>query len=88
MEGGINVHWSNGERFVYPYKMLRFLCPCALCVDENSGRRMLQPTSIPDDVIIVDWLTIGRYSLQFLWSDGHETGIYPYTMLLNIAKNI
>ena len=30
---------------------------------------------------------MGKYALQFLWSDAHETGIYPYNSLLGYALN-
>jgi DUF971 family protein len=32
-------------------------------------------------------LVVGKYALQFLWTDGHDSGIYPYQMLLRLAAN-
>ncbi len=52
-----------------------------------TGRKLLNVASVPEDIIVVEHITVGKYALQFLWSDGHETGIYPYTMLLNLAEN-
>ena len=79
------ISWSNQDKSVYKYRDLRFQCPCALCVDENTGKRVIKLASVHDDTIIVDWIFVGRYALQFLWSDAHETGIYPYTMLLRLG---
>ena len=42
---------------------------------------------IRDSIIIVDYLIIGKYAIQFLWSDAHDTGIYPYLSLINFALN-
>jgi len=36
---------------------------------------------VPEDVVAIDWMNIGRYAVQFLWSDAHETGIYPFKYL-------
>jgi DUF971 family protein len=41
---------------------------------------------VPEDVIAVDFLEVGRYALQFLWTDGHSTGIYPFNMLRRLAR--
>lgn len=29
---------------------------------------------------------VGRYALQFVWSDGHATGIYPWDYLRRIGE--
>ena len=42
-------------------------------------------SAVPDDVIAVEYIEVGRYALQFLWTDGHGTGIYPFAMLLRLA---
>ena len=42
-----------------------------------SGRQLLNVAMVPEDIIAVDYLEVGRYALQFLWTDGHSTGIYP-----------
>ena len=83
---GIQITWSNGTQHVFPYRYLRLQCGCAACVEETSGARILNVADVPDDVIVVDYITVGRYALQFLWSDGHSTGIYPYRMLLRMAE--
>ena len=47
--------------------------------------QLLNVADVPDDIIAVDHIVVGNYALQFLWSDGHSTGIYPYRMLLRMA---
>lgn len=80
-EQAIVVLWDDGHRSPYPHRYLRLRCPCASCVDEWSGRPRLDPDQVPQDVHAVDHMQVGNYALQFLWSDTHYTGIYPYTFL-------
>ena len=84
---GVRIAWSDGREALFHYRPLRLICRCARCEDEMTGERQLDERSVPADVIVVEWLRIGRYALQFLWSDGHETGIYPYSMLLDVAES-
>lgn len=81
------IRWSDGRSCSYPYRYLRLQCACASCIEEMTGRKLLNVASVPEDIIVVDYITVGKYALQFLWSDGHETGIFPYTMLLKLAEN-
>ena len=83
---GIRINWSSGGQHTFPYRYLRLQCGCAACVEETSGERIISVADVPEDVIIVDYIRVGRYALQFLWSDGHSTGIYPYRMLLRMAE--
>ncbi len=82
---GISISWSDGSTCLYPYRYLRLQCGCAGCVEEMTGRQLLNVAMVPEDVIVVDYLEVGRYALQFLWTDGHSTGIYPFTMLRRLA---
>ena len=36
---------------------------------------------VSDDIQPLDVQLVGRYALQFSWSDGHDTGIYPFEVL-------
>ena len=80
------IEWSDGHVSRYPHRELRIECACAVCIDEMSGRRVLDVLSIPPDVFAVDYIPVGKYALQFAWSDGHTTGIYPFRMLRQICK--
>lgn len=82
---GVRITWSSGEVHTFPYRYLRLQCGCAACVEELTGARILNVADVPEDVIVVDYIHVGSYAIQFLWSDGHSTGIYPYRMLLRMA---
>lgn len=82
LEDGVRIvfRWPDRTR-VHEARELRTNCPCAVCVDEMTGRRLLDPARVPPDVRALDYARIGRYAVQFSWSDGHRTGIYPYERL-------
>lgn len=75
------IYWSDGQKFTYGAKDLRFACPCAVCVDEFSGVRRITADSIPTDVALEKALPVGRYGVNLVWSDKHSTGIYTYRYL-------
>ena len=71
------IKWSDGLTCRYPFRYLRLQCGCAGCVEEMTGRQLLAPASVPDDILILDHMPVGRYAMQFMFTDGHGTGIYP-----------
>ena len=77
----LEVEWADGHRTSYATAELRRLCPCAHCVNELTGVRMLDPADVPDDLTHLDVRLVGNYALALRFSDGHETGIYPFRML-------
>lgn len=81
----LRIRWQDGEVSELEPRVLRLLCPCAGCVDERSGVRMLTPGMVAPDVSPLAIHPVGRYALQFIWSDGHRTGIYPFEYLRRIA---
>lgn len=81
---GILIEWDTaGHEAWFPARALRLACPCAVCVDEMSGRQLLDPASIPGDIRSVSLALVGAYGLQVRWSDGHGTGIYTFQRLLS-----
>lgn len=77
----IELEWSDGARTSYSAAELRRICPCALCVNEVTGARMLDPRSVPDDLTQSDAALVGHYALSLRYSDGHHTGIYSFAYL-------
>jgi DUF971 family protein len=79
--GDIQIVWDDDHVSVYPHADLRWLCSCASCVDEWSGKRHLERAAVPADVQ-PQWMgLVGNYALQISWSDGHSTGIYSFEYL-------
>lgn len=84
----LGFDFDDGTRAVFRLRDLRLACPCALCVDENSGERLLDPKTVPDDISVESIQSVGRYAVGILWSDGHQTGIYPYDLLKRLTNGL
>jgi DUF971 family protein len=80
------MSWSDESEYSVPYVELRYSCPCAGCVDEHTGKRMIRRESINPDVRPTGVQPVGRYALQFQWTDGHATGIYHYDRLFELCQ--
>jgi ATP-binding protein involved in chromosome partitioning len=81
-DDGILIEWQEGthEGF-YLARALRLACPCAACVEEMSGRPLLDPARVAEDVRPLSVALVGAYGLRINWSDGHSTGIYTFEQL-------
>lgn len=77
----LRIEWQDGHETVFRAVELRRLCPCARCIDEITGRALLDPATVPEDLTQTDVQLVGRYAISVRFSDGHDTGIYPYPML-------
>ena len=84
---GVSIRWTDGHTCFYDGKYLRVNCACAECVEEWTNRKLLDPATIDANIRAEDYLQIGKYALQFLWSDAHYTGIYPFTMLRQLCRD-
>jgi DUF971 family protein len=80
-DGALRIAWHGGPETVLPALRLRDLCPCAGCVEEGTGRKLLDPATIPADVRPVKIEPVGNYAIQITWTDGHSTGIYSWRTL-------
>ena len=81
----LRIRWEDGHVSVYEPRYLRLRCPCAGCVDELTGERMLTEGMVPEGIHPTRIQHMGRYALQFIWSDGHATGIYPFDYLRRLC---
>jgi len=81
-DDGILVTWDReGHEALFAARALRLACPCAACVDEMSGRTLLEPSRVPPDVRPLQVALVGAYALRVTWSDGHATGLYTFEWL-------
>lgn len=85
--GHFELQWPNGPLFHVPFHVLRCACPCASCIDEFTGRKILNPENVPTDVAPTQMSFIGNYALKIVWSDGHSTGLYTFDHLAEIAEH-
>ena len=81
----LRIVWEDGHESIYLPFDLRMSCPCAGCVDETSGRRTLTEAMVPPGVYPTAIEYVGRYALKFVWSDGHDTGLYSFDLLRGLC---
>ena len=85
-DAALRITWGDGRVCLYEAPALRRACPCAQCVNEWTGQRVLKPEAVADDLRIGDIAIVGRYALNFVWSDRHETGIYSFRYLRELCE--
>jgi ATP-binding protein involved in chromosome partitioning len=82
-DDGLRIEWDQqGHVGFFPARQLRLACPCAGCVEEMSGRPLLNADAVPPDIRPASIALVGAYGIRINWSDGHSTGIYTFDRLL------
>jgi len=84
--GRLQMKWDDGHLSEHNFQRLRFLCSCAQCVDEHSGKRKTILEFIDPNVRPKQIQPSGRYALQITWSDGHSTGLYTFDRLRSLCE--
>ena len=84
----IAIVWDDGTESFIAMDRLRALSPSA----ENIGERDLLGVQYGgtdrkdfSGVTVRSWNMIGGYAVQFAFSDGHNTGIYPFDYLRGLG---
>lgn len=81
----LRIIWRDGHLSEYEPRTLRLECRCAGCINEFTGKPILDPAAVPEDVHPLAIRYVGRYALAFDWSDRHTTGIYPFELLRTLG---
>ena len=82
----VSVLWEDGHSDDFDVRDLRLACHCARCVEEMSGRPLLDPNSIRPDVTPRVITSVGNYAITVNWNDGHSTGIYSFEDLRALGE--
>lgn len=83
--GEFEIAWSDGLSVRIPFRVIRWQCPCAVCVDEMTGVRKLQFEQVSENIAPVQLESAGNYAIRIAWNDGHSTGIYTWDRLRQLA---
>jgi DUF971 family protein len=84
-ESSVSIKWSDDRETFFTAAELRRSCPCAGCVNEWTGEKMLEAASVADDLSFKHISIVGRYALNFHFSDGHDTGIFSFAYLRQLV---
>ncbi len=77
----LSVLWRDGRADDLDVRDLRLACQCAVCIEEMTGRKVLDPASIRADVAPRQISSVGNYAIAISFSDGHNSGIYSFDHL-------
>ena len=84
-EEGMHILWRDGQQFLLPHRVLRGNCGCAQCVDEMTHIRQVSVDDVPESIRVEDVLEVGNYAIGILFSDLHDTGIFPFRHLRELC---
>lgn len=82
---GVTLSWDDGHISNISARFLRQSCPCAECVEEFTGRVVLDPDKVPADLKVLEVSPVGNYALSFVFADAHRTGIYNWAFLRHLG---
>lgn len=82
----ISIKWSDDAETSHNAFDLRRSCPCASCVNEWTGEKILKDENINEDLSLSHISIVGRYALNFHFSDGHNTGIFSFAYLRRLGE--
>jgi len=81
------ISWNDGVEQYLPMETLRRACPCAACRGEPDvmGRGEDPAKNYKAGSFeMKSYDFVGNYALLFRWADGHDSGIYSYSLLRNL----
>lgn len=84
-DDALRITWQDGHESSYTFRYLRQNCPCAVCRDEWTGKRLLDPEKVAQDLKATGADVVGNYALSFAFSDAHGSGIYSFEKLRELC---
>ncbi len=80
----LEVTFDDGSRFELPFEYLRVFSPSAEVKGHGGGEGILQLGK--QNVGISRLEPIGNYALRLHFDDGHNTGLYSWTLLHELGR--
>ena len=84
-EGSLSLEYADGSHFTLTGEYLRIHSPSAEVRGHGKGQEILQHGK--KEVKVTGLTSSGNYALQLTFSDGHDTGIYSWDYLFDLATN-
>ena len=81
----LEVKYASGESFNLPFEYLRASSSSA---EEKSSNGSDKEFPIRKNVNISAINQVGSYAIEIVFNDGHETGIYSWARLYELALNV
>jgi DUF971 family protein len=81
----LEVHFDDGSRYRLSFEYLRVFSPSAEVKGHGGGEGILQTGK--EGVRIVAVEPIGNYAVRLVFDDGHNTGLYSWSLLHELGRN-
>lgn len=81
----LEISFDNGRVAKLSCEFLRVYSPSAEVRGHGAGQEVLQVDK--EDVNITGIEPVGNYAVRLIFSDGHNTGLYSWDYLYEIAEN-
>jgi DUF971 family protein len=75
----LDVHFDDGSRYELPFEYLRVFSPSAEVKGHGGGEGLLLTGK--QDVRVTAVEPIGNYAVRLVFDDGHDTGLYTWSLL-------
>ena len=79
----LELEYPGGERYSLPCEYLRVYSPSAEVRGHGSGQETLQTGKLNVGISAIK--PVGRYALQLVFDDGHDTGLYSWDYLYELC---
>jgi DUF971 family protein len=80
------VAFEDGTEFSFSFEYLRVHSPSAEVVGHGPGQETLQTGK--ENVMITRIDPVGHYAIRLVFDDGHDTGLYSWTYLHKLGRNM
>lgn len=77
------LEFDDEQRFSLPFEYLRVFSPSAE-VSGQSGPHLLMTGKEKVDVTAIE--QVGNYAIRIIFDDGHESGLYSWSFLRELAE--
>ena len=81
----LEVAFSDGAAFRIPFELMRVYSPSAEVQGHGPGQEVLQTGK--RNVTLVNLEPVGNYAVKPTFSDGHDSGIFSWTLLYEMGQN-
>lgn len=79
----LELQYADDQTYRIPFELLRVYSPSAEVQGHGPGQETLQTGK--RDVLIQAIEPVGHYALQLVFSDDHNTGLYSWDILHDLA---
>jgi DUF971 family protein len=85
------IAWNDGTESFIGLEVLRRNCPCAMCGGEPDVLGHVERPEVSytaKSFELSRWQFVGGYAWQPAWGDGHNTGLFTFPYLRQIAATV